>query len=96
MDTGAGTVIKRNADGSKSFVAKLQTGLDNFAFDDKDTLFVPSYADGSIVKVSGDTVEELLPAGIAHPGGLAALSQTLVVADLQSLRSVDISTGEDA
>ena len=96
LDTGAGTVLKRNEDGSVGIVAQLQTGLDNFAFDDNDNLFVSSYADGSIVKVSDGTVDEILPGGIAHPGGLAVVDETLVVADLQSLRGVDIATRKDA
>ena len=96
LDTGAGTVLKRDEDGSLVIVAKLQTGLDNFAFDDGDNLFVSSYADGSIVKVSGETLEEILPGGISHPGGLAVVDETLVVADLQSLRGVDIATTKDA
>lgn len=96
LDTGAGTVVKRNEDGSIGVVAQLQTGLDNFAFDINDNLFVSSYADGSIVKVNGETVEEILPGGISHPGGLAVVGGTLVIADLQSLRGVDIATQKDS
>lgn len=80
LDTGAGTVVKRNPDGSQVVLAQLQTGLDNFAFDAQDRLFVSSYADGSIVKVVGEGVAEVLPAGIAHPGGLAVLNEQLIVA----------------
>ena len=58
-------------------------------------MFVSSYADGSIVRVSGDSVEEVLPGGISHPGGLTVLDETLVVADIQSLRAVDIATRND-
>ncbi len=96
LDTGAGTVLERNEDGSLGIVAQVQTGLDNFAFDDSDNLFVSSYADGSIVKISDGPVDEILLGGIAHPGGLAVVDETLVVADLQSLRGVDIATRKDA
>lgn len=96
LDTGAGTVVKRNSDGSQVVLAQLQTGLDNFAFDAQDRLFVSSYADGSIVKVVGEGVAEVLPAGIAHPGGLAVLDEQLIVADLQSLRAIDMGTREDS
>ena len=95
LDTAAGTVLRRNTDGSVEVVARLETGLDNFAFDNEDNLFVSSYADGSIVRVSGDSAEEVLPGGISHPGGLTVLDETLVVADIQSLRAVDIATRND-
>ena len=96
LDTGAGTVLKRRGDGTIEVLAELQTGLDNFAFNKADDLFVSSYADGSIVKVSDGGVEEIMPGGISHPGGLAVSGSTLVIADLQSLRGVDIATRQDA
>ena len=92
LDTGAGTVVKRDSDGSQVVLAQLQTGLDDFAFDAQDRFFVSSYADGSIVKVVGESVAEVLPAGIAHPGGLAVLDEQLIVADLQSMRAIDMGT----
>ena len=72
-------------------LAELQTGLDNFAFNKADDLFKASYADGSIVKVSDGGVEEIMPGGISHPGGLTVTGNALVIADLQSLRGVDIN-----
>ena len=45
-------MLKRRGDGTIEVLAELQTGLDNFAFNKADDLFVSSYADGSIVKVS--------------------------------------------
>ena len=92
LDTAAGTVVKRNADGSTSVVANLAEGLDNLAFDENDNLYVSSYTDGSIMKVVDGSVEEILPAGIAHPGGLAIYGDSLAIADLQSVRSINMVT----
>jgi hypothetical protein len=78
-------------DGKIVTIANLLTGLDNFAFNDKDEIFVSSYADGSILKVNGDRTEEILPGGISHPGGLAVYKDSLVIADIQSVRSFNIN-----
>ena len=90
LDTADGKVLKV-IDGKLVTVANLLTGLDNFAFNDKDEIFVSSYADGSILKVNGDKIEEILPGGISHPGGLAVYKDNLVVADIQSVRSFNIN-----
>ena len=90
LDTADGKVLKI-VDGKLATVANLLTGLDNFAFNDKDEIFVSSYADGSILKINGDEIEEILPGGISHPGGLAVYKNTLVVADIQSVRSFNIN-----
>ncbi len=98
LDTAAGTVI-RLQDGEQTVVARLPQGLDNFAFDANDRLFVSSFADGAVWRVepSGETVA-LQPAGMAHPGGLAARVSAerveLLVADLHALRAFDGGTGE--
>jgi len=95
LDTGSGDVIRREADGKNTVIATLSTGLDNFAFDDADNLFVSSYADGFISKVTSSGVEEILPGGISHPGGLVVHNGTIVIADIQSVRAVDAVTGDD-
>ena len=91
LDTADGKVLKV-VDGKLVTIANLLTGLDNFAFNEKDEIFVSSYADGSILKVNGDKTEEILPGGISHPGGLAVYKDSLVVADIQSVRSFNIDT----
>lgn len=95
LDTGSGEVIRREADGRNAVVATLSQGLDNFAFDKADNLFVSSYADGFISKVTSEGVEEVLPGGLSHPGGLVVLEGNLVVADIQSVRAVNARTGDD-
>ena len=95
LDTGSGDVIRREEDGKQTVIATLSTGLDNFAFDDADNLFVSSYADGFISKVTSSGVEEILPGGISHPGALVIHNDTVVIADIQSVRAIDAATGED-
>ena len=90
LDTADGKVLKV-IDGELVTIANLLTGLDNFAFNDKDEIFVSSYADGSILKVNGDNTEEILPGGISHPGGLAVYKDSLIIADIQSVRSFIIN-----
>ena len=89
LDTADGKVLKVQ-DGKLLTIANLLTGLDNFAFNDNDEIFVSSYADGSILKVNGDNTEEILPGGISHPGGLAVYKDNLIVADIQSVRAFNI------
>ena len=89
LDTAEGKVLKV-VDGKLVTIANLLTGLDNFAFNNKDEIFVSSYADGSILKINGDKTEEILPGGISHPGGLAVYKDSLIVADIQSVRAFNI------
>jgi sugar lactone lactonase YvrE len=97
LDTMAGEVV-RVTDGSKDVVAKLMPGLDNFAFDANDRLFVSSFTDGFVARVEPDgSLFYLSPAGMASPGGVAVRIRNgvaeVVVADLHALRSFDAATG---
>ena len=97
LDTMTGKVIRVVA-GKKEVVATLSPGLDNFAFDANDRLFVSSFTDGFVVRVEPDgSLFELSPGGMATPGGVAVRSHDgnteVVVADLQALRGFDRVTG---
>lgn len=95
LDTGTGDLI-RVKDGANEVVASLSPGLDNFAFDESDTAFVSSYADGFIKRVNADgTLTTLQPGGMAHPGGLAVMGDTVWVADVHAVRGFDRNTGEE-
>ena len=94
LDTADGQVLKV-IDGQLEVVASLLTGLDNFDFNSKDEIFVSSYADGSILKVTDNEIIEILPGGISHPGGLAVSQNSLVVADIQSVRAFNLGTKEE-
>jgi hypothetical protein len=90
--------VIRVVGGVKEVVATLSPGLDNFAFDANDRLFVSSFTDGFVVRVEPDgSLFELSPGGMATPGGVAVHVRDgkpeVVVADLQALRAFDGNTG---
>lgn len=95
LDTATGELI-RLEDGVRTVVATLSPGLDNFAFDADDTPFVSSYADGFIKRVNADgSLTTLQPEGMAHPGGLSVIGDTVWVADVHAIRGFDRTTGEE-
>ncbi len=102
LDTLAGKVLRvhRAADGTATteVIARLPPGLDNFAFDAADTLYVSSFVDGFVVRVNADGSQTMLsPAGMSSPGGVAvritADGVEAVVADLQALRGFGAGDG---
>jgi len=95
LDTGTGELI-RVADDTRDVVATLDPGLDNFAFDAADTPFVSSFVDGFIKRVNADgSITTLQPGGMAHPGGVAVIGDTVWVADVHAVRGFDRETGEE-
>lgn len=95
LDTGTGEVIKVEGE-NKTIVATLSQGLDNFAFDKDNRLFVSSFADGFIKRVEADgSLTTLQPGGLAHPGGITLFNDQLVVADLHAIRFFNPQTGEE-
>jgi len=94
LDTGSGEVFKLKGD-KKVLVATLVPGLDNIAFDQSNRLFVSSFTDGFVDRVESDgSLTSLLPAGVAHPGGVTIFGDQLVVADLHSIRFFNKDSGE--
>ena len=94
LDTGRGEVVKVT-DGEKTTVATLEPGLDNFAFDANDRLFVSSFTDGFVKRVNADgSMTELQPGGMAHAGGITIMGERAVVADVHSIRGYDLESGE--
>jgi sugar lactone lactonase YvrE len=95
LDTGTGEVIRVSGD-SKEVVGTLMPGLDNFAFDASDTLFVSSFTDGFVKRQNADgTFTDLQPGGMSHPGGVTVIGDTVWVADASALRGFDRDTGEE-
>jgi len=97
LDTMAGQVIRVDGD-ARTVVATLQPGLDNFAFDAADRLFVSSFVDGFVARIEPDgRVVELSPGGMATPGGVAVAERDawpeVIVADLHALRGFDGDDG---
>ncbi len=100
LDSLRGEVVRVGADGSKEVVARVRPGLDNFAFDSDDRLFISSFADGFIVEaLSPEQNRMVLEGGLNMPGGLALIgngdTRRLVVADFFALRQLDPSSGEE-
>ena len=103
LDSLRGEVVRVGEDGGKEVVARVQPGLDNFAFDADDRLFISSFADGFIVEaLSPDENRIVLEGGLNMPGGLALIGAgdaddetRLVVADFFALRQLDPATGEE-
>ena len=100
LDSLRGEVVRIGDDGSKEVVARVQPGLDNFAFDADDRLFISSFADGFIVEaLSPDENRMVLEGGLNMPGGLALIgtgdAARLVVADFFALRQLDPATGDE-
>ena len=94
LDTGAGTVLRLDA-GEPTVVATLTPGLDNFAFDAEDKLFVSSFTDGFVKRVNDDGSHTTLqPGGMAHPGGVAVIGDRAWVADIHAVRAYDVASGE--
>jgi sugar lactone lactonase YvrE len=108
LDTLAGQVLRvkggaggavRTVSQDAEVVARFPPGLDNFAFDSADTLYVSSFVDGFVARVNADGTQTMLsPAGMSSPGGVAvritAEGVEAVVADLQALRGFDASSGK--
>ncbi|MEM1147452.1 MAG: hypothetical protein AAGH49_06635 [Pseudomonadota bacterium] len=94
LDTATGELLRID-DETKTVIASVEPGLDNFAFDVNDRPFISSYADGFIKRVDADgSITTLQPGGLAHPGGVAVMDDTVWVADVHALRGFDRNTGE--
>lgn len=100
LDTARGEVVRVDiASGAKQVVAKLQTSLDNLAIDSKDRIFVSNMADNGIQEIDprSGAARQVLKGSLAIPLGIAALTEgandTLIVADVFALRSVDGRSG---
>ncbi len=94
LDTEAGKVFSV-VDGVFEVVAELEPGLDNFAFDKNDRIFVSSFTDGFIKRQEDDgSMQAILPGGLAHPGGIDVFKGQLIVADLHAIRQYDPLTGK--
>ncbi|MDE0690644.1 MAG: hypothetical protein OXI55_00200 [Gammaproteobacteria bacterium] len=100
LDSLRGEVVRLDEDGGREVVARVQPGLDNFAFNEEDRLFISSFADGFIVEaMAPDQNRVVLAGGLNMPGGVALIggaeSPRLVVADFFALRQLDPATGEE-
>jgi sugar lactone lactonase YvrE len=99
IDTKTGGLFRINAaDGKRSLVAQLETGLDNLALDKNDNIYVSNMVDNGVQQVNPATgnVTQITKGGMAAPGGmkLSEDGKTLYVAHLFGLRAVDTASGK--
>ena len=96
LDTGSGEVL-RVVDGENEVVATIEPGLDNFTFDQDDTLFVSSFVHGYVKRVNKDgSLTTLQPGGMAHPAGITVVGDLVWVSDIHAIRGFNRNTGEEA
>lgn len=70
---GNGEILKIDIQsGAKTLVSKVRPGIDNFAFDAADHLFISHFIDGGVAEILSNGQERVLvPAGFLGPLGLA-------------------------
>ena len=99
VDTKTGGLYKLNAaDGKRTLVAQLETGLDNLALDKNDNIYVSNMVDNGVQLVDANTgkATQITKGGMSAPGGikLSEDGKTLYVAHLFGLRAVDTDSGK--
>jgi sugar lactone lactonase YvrE len=86
------------ADGKRTRVAQLETGLDNLALDKNDNVYVSNMVDNGVQQINPVTgqVIQIIQGGMAAPGGikLSEDGKTLFVAHVFGLRAVDTVSGK--
>jgi sugar lactone lactonase YvrE len=88
---GSGEIAKFDLQSSaKTVVGKVRPGIDNFAIDASNRLFISHFVDGGVAEILGDGQERVLvPAGFLGPLGLALGGDgTLYAGDGLSLAAI--------
>lgn len=96
VDTATGELVKVTlASGARQVVARLSSALDNLAIAPDGTIYVSNMADNGIQAVNPDSgaVRQLTRGALAVPAGLKADGNSLWVADVFTLRKVDLGSG---
>ena len=94
IDNATGELV-RVVDGTNEVVATVTSGLDNFAFDANDRVFVSSAADGFVKRINADgSITTLQEGGMVRPGGISVGGDTVWAADVFAIRGFDRTTGE--
>lgn len=97
LDTATGEVFKVDIEsGKKEVFARLKPSLDNLAIDSRDRIYVSNMADNSIHRIDAKTgkVETVVPGGLSCAYALDAAGDTLYLADVFALRSIDGESGK--
>lgn len=92
VESGTGAIMAIDSvRGTKSEVAHVAYGIDNFAFAPDGRMFVSHFTDGEIIEIALDGSQRIaVPGGMAGPFGIAAGADgNLLVADGMSLACID-------
>ncbi len=93
VDTEAGHVYRVNTEtGEKTLLAEVDPAIDNLAFDNEDNLFITNMADNAVIAVDTETgtSKSIVSGPLAVAGDIAISGETLYVADLFSIRKIDL------
>ena len=96
IDTATGELSKVALDtGARQVVATLSSALDNLAIAPDGTIYVSNMADNGIQAVNPATgaVRQLTRGAVAVPAGIKVDGNSLWVADVFTLRKVDLGSG---
>jgi sugar lactone lactonase YvrE len=99
VDTQVGEVIRVDVPtGKKTLVAQVKPAIDNLAFAPDDTLYISNMADNAIIEVDVETGSSKAvvsgPLAVAADIAMGPDGQTLYVADVFAIRSIDTQTGD--
>lgn len=95
LDTVRGEVVRIDTKtGAKSVSATLRSGLDNLCFDADGRMFVTGMAEAAVFEVDYKTgkYRTIRESKIVSPSDLAIVGDTLYIADVFSLREVNLKT----
>lgn len=95
LDTVRGEVVRVDTKtGAKSVAATLRSGLDNLCFDAEGRMFVTGMAEAAVFEVDykAGTYRTIRESKIVSPSDLAIAGDKLYIADVFSLREVDLAT----
>lgn len=97
LDTKMGEIVRVNVEtGDKTVLSKFKKGMDNLAFDSRDRLFVTVMTNNAIYEIDTDTgkARTVKKTELSVPSDIAVYNETIYVADLFALRSIDGESGE--
>lgn len=97
VDTEAGHVYRLDIEtGEKTLLAEVLPAIDNLAFDAEDNLYITNMADNAVISINTETgaAETIVSGPLAIAGDIEISGDTLYIADLFSIRKLDLVSNE--
>lgn len=97
VDTEAGHVYRVNIEtGEKTLLAEVLPAIDNLAFDAQDNLYITNMTDNAVIAINTETgaAETIVSGPLAIAGDIEISGDTLYIADLFSIRKLDLVSHE--